>query len=197
MTDKILQILKSENLVDETNDQIIYFGLCRIWNGSIDFLFTVACAALLGDIAVGIIFELCYGSLRVFAGGYHALNKRNCTYLTYASIILSLLIVFKLNIYTYIMHMMLLTEMIFIIFKVPVETKNRPLNQTERKVYHRYCIYICLAELIFYIVFILGNAILFAKTIFIAVSFVIFGILPELRKSNLFVVNRRKRGIDQ
>lgn len=185
MITKVVDILRRADLVDSTNDQIIEFGLRRFENTVFDFLFTIICAALLGNFVVGILFEISYVVLRVFAGGYHASSEKICKYLTYVSTIGSMAVIFLLPIDSYLIHFLICVCVCVILFCAPAESENKPLSTCERKVYYRYCVYIILLECILYCLFICTDLILYAKTICVSVMLVAIGVLAGLLGSRL------------
>ena len=72
MINKIWKVLKDFQLVNEHNDQIVLLGLRRLISTIADFGFAILCSVLLGNVVVGLIFEIAYMILRIYAGGYHA-----------------------------------------------------------------------------------------------------------------------------
>ena len=85
----------------------------------------------MGNIVIGILFEINYSILRIYAGGYHAKTRNKCMILTYTSKILCLWVCFEVSIGDKIMRDLLCVVTTVIICIAPVENENRPLNKIE------------------------------------------------------------------
>lgn len=181
MINKIVELLKQEKLVDITNEQIIMVGLQKLGNTVIDFFFAIFCAGVLGDIVVGIFFELGYRILRIYAGGYHAKDKKVCTWLTYVSTLFSIAIAFLVPVNWFVICFLLIILISIIAWIAPVESVNKPLNNMERKVFYRYCMGITLMEALLCCAFIYFDLELYAGTISISMLLVVIGLLAALK----------------
>lgn len=73
--------------VNESNDKIIELGLQRMKSTFTSIAFSAIVSWLMGDVIVGLLFELTYIPIRIYAGGYHASSKRRCECLSYAKLI--------------------------------------------------------------------------------------------------------------
>ena len=85
MTNKIMKLLRNEGFVNEHNDQILLLGVHKICGALTDLLAAIIWSLVLGDVFVGILFEMSYSLLRIYTGGYHASSERVCKILTYSS----------------------------------------------------------------------------------------------------------------
>ena len=93
MIDRLVNYFRSLGLVDDSNDKIIKYGLRRVCLFLTDFAIILLLSYLLGNIWVGILFELAYSLLRIYAGGFHASKETYCFVLSYSSIIISLCLI--------------------------------------------------------------------------------------------------------
>lgn len=177
MVTKLIEILKKNGLVDSTNDKIIATGLSRLFYTLTDILFATLCSFAMGNVVVGVLFEICYSVLRIFSGGYHAPNEKMCKYLTYGSTLSSIFTAFFVPIKVSVMHCFMIIFVSIVVFQAPVENKNKPLAKEEKRVYYRYCLRICLGEAFLYCIFIKLNVMLYAKTICIAMMLDAVGVL--------------------
>lgn len=180
MINKIWKVLKDFQLVNEHNDQIVLLGLRRLISTIADFGFAILCSVLLGNVVVGLIFEIAYMILRIYAGGYHADNERICMYMTYTSTLISILCIFYLLLPNQLIHLIIFISAIILIMTVPVEHENKRLNNKEKQIYRKNALCILFLEVVFYCMFMVLKQKLYAKSICMAVVLVSVGILAAL-----------------
>lgn len=185
MTDKIIEAFRNAGLVNSDNDQIILLGVRRICGALTDLFIAMLWSLILGNIFVGILFEVCYSILRIYAGGYHASSERKCKYLTYASTLICILFIFKASIEGYGMHCLVAGLVCLIVWNAPVENKNKPLSEKEKKVYKRYSMVISFVEMGLYLIFILIDMTVYARTVCVAILLVAIGVVVEKRKQHV------------
>ena len=177
MIKRILDWLYAQGYVNESNNKIIELGLQRIKSTFASIAFSAIVSWLMGDMKVGLLFELTYIPIRIYAGGYHASNKKKCEYLSYGSLLLCMILIFYVPIKMEIMHVLLLFSGMIIFFLVPVESTNKRLNSMEKKIYRRKSkIYVFIALLI-YIVTIKMGGLIYAKTVMYSVLLVAVGLI--------------------
>lgn len=182
MTSKIIELFKNAGLINSENDQIVLLGVRRICGALMDLFIATVWSLVLGDIFVGILFEICYSVLRIYAGGYHASSVRMCKRLTYTSTLISILIVFMVDINGILVHCLVALFICLIGFNAPVENVNKPLNKIEKKVYKRNCIVISSVEIGLYIFFEIMEFAIYARTVCMAIVLVAIGVIIEKRK---------------
>ena len=172
MIDRLVNYFRSLGLVDDSNDKIIKYGLRRVCLFLTDFAIILLLSYLLGNIWVGILFELAYSLLRIYAGGFHASKETYCFVLSYSSIIISLCLINYMHISTFLMFIACITMFISIVLLSPIEHKNKPLCKKERIIYRRNTIIILIAELGALFYFKWSHQLLFAKSILAAILLV-------------------------
>lgn len=172
MIDRLVNYFRSLGLVDDSNDKIIKYGLRRVCLFLTDFAIILLLSYLLGNIWVGILFELAYSLLRIYAGGFHASKEAYCFVLSYSSIIISLCLINYMHISTFLMFIACITMFISIVLLSPIEHKNKPLCKKERIIYRRNTIIILIAELGALFYFNWSHQLLFAKSILAAILLV-------------------------
>ena len=182
---RLLSILQTQGFVDDSNDKIVELGLQRLKTIVLDILFSLLLSFLLGDLLVGIIFELSYCILRVYAGGYHAPTKLICTWLSYISVVLFLILIFFLPLRSIVMHMLLSAAILSVVLFSPVESKNKPLSNREKQVYRRNSLLIAIAELAAYLLLFYNNTVLYAKTICFAICLVAIGQIADVLQKKI------------
>lgn len=180
MKNKIMIIFENVGLVDENNREIILFGLSKIFDTLLSWLFTIICAWLMGDFLVGIIFETCYMILRQYAGGYHTKSKRSCLILTYLSTFVCLCVVFTVPCDSVLIVLITLLSDIIIIRYAPIQSDNKPLNAMERKVYRKKTVCIIFYLTILICIMLLSKHIIYAETIVVSLILVMVGIVASL-----------------
>ena len=185
MTNKMIELFRNAGLVNSENDQIILLGVRRICGVLTDLVIAMLWSLVLGDIVVGVLFEICYSVLRIYAGGYHASSERMCKWLTYTSTLISILMVFVMDMNRTVMHCLLAVFLCLIGLNVPIENENKPLGKREKRVYQRYCIVISIFETGFYFLFISMDMTIYARTVWIAILLVVIGIIIGKRKQQV------------
>ena len=109
-------------------------------------------SALIIDWVFGVLLEIAvfmtaYIPLRTFAGGYHAKTPIRC----YIFSVILLIIVSSCMKYIFIAewvyYAILATAALVVLILAPVEDKNKPLDETEHKVYKRRTMLIAASEL--------------------------------------------------
>lgn len=180
---KLLSVFRAQGFVDDSNDKIVELGLQRLRTILLDVLFSLFVSFLFGDLIVGILFELSYCILRVYAGGYHAPTKLICTWLSYIGIFLFLLLIFYLPLGSIAVHTLLAVSIFSVILFSPVESKNKPLSNREKQVYRRNSLLITAAWLAAYLILFYYNTVLYAKTICFAIFMVALGQVADVTQT--------------
>lgn len=184
---KLVVILQRLDYVNDTNIEIISYGLKRILELIKDISITLLCSLLLGNITMGILFELVYIPLRIYAGGYHASTPQKCSYLSYGSMIGCLTIIFFFPIKKFILHVCMLLFTIIILIHAPAESPNKVLSVKEKKVFRRNCVYISIIEILLYCIFIFLHRLIYAKTIMISTGLIAISIVAALIQKQQFL----------
>lgn len=182
---KLAAHLREQGYINDTNDKIISTGLKRLKNLLIDIIFSLLIGLLLGDPLAGLLFELSYSIIRIYAGGYHASTERICIWLTYISTLLCIVLIFYLPLIPTAMHILLGMSIVVLVLLSPVENANKPLGTREKKVYRQKCLFLMLLEVLLYFVFVLVHASLYAKAVCFALAMIALGqIVDCLQKIN-------------
>ena len=180
-----MNLFEKAGLVNETNDMIVKTGITRLENLLLDFLFASILSCILGNFLVGILFEFCYMVLRIYAGGDHASTPKKCLGFTYSSTLACMIIIFILPITKYIYAVLIAVFIGTIFLMTPIQSENKPLNNTEKKVYHRNSVCIAVGETGLFVLFLLWEKHLYAKTVFMSMALVVTGLLMEIAKKKV------------
>lgn len=179
MRSKLIDHLRVQGYVDDTNDKIVAIGLKRLGSLLCDLVFVLLLGLLLGDPFAGLLFELSYSIIRIYAGGYHAPTERICIWLTYISTFLCIVFIFYLPLIPIAMHTLLgLSFMTMLLFS-PVENANKPLSTREKKVYRKKCLFLMLFEVLLYLVLVLFHSWVYARAICFALTITAFGQIAD------------------
>lgn len=184
MIKRILDWLNAQGYVNESNDKIIELGLQRIKSTFTSITFSALVSWLMGDVIVGLLFELTYIPIRIYAGGYHASSKRRCECLSYGSLLLCMILIFYVPMKIEIMQVLLLLSGMIIFFFAPVESVNKRLNSVEKKVYRRKSIiYLVIAVFVYVLMMKIGKG-LYPKTVMCSMGMVAIGLCVSEQKKN-------------
>lgn len=177
---RILSYLRTIGCVDDSNEQIIAYGLKRLINTTVDFIFCLVFAGILGDILVGVIFEIAYYLLRIYAGGYHAPTPRACLYLSYFSAIAALLYIFLVPVPAAFSISLTIVSALIVIVMSPMESPNKPLYPEERIYYRKKCIVITIIELLVFSILLYVRCFLYTKALSVSLFMVAIGQVGDL-----------------
>lgn len=135
ITNLIVQYMLKHGIINAEDAEIYQFGLNQLIFISINLMTTVIIGIVFSMLFESIIFLISYMVVRVYAGGYHAKTQFRCYIISSFFIILALLGV-KYIIWDSMASIIAITFAAVVIFKLsPVETKNKPLDEIEKKVY--------------------------------------------------------------
>lgn len=177
MIKRILDWLYAQGYVNESNDKIIELGLQRIKSTFASIIFSAIVSWLMGDVIVGLLFELTYIPIRIYAGGYHASNKKKCEYLSYGSLLLCMILIFYVPMKVEIMHLLLLFSGMIIFLFAPVESINKRLNSVEKKVFRRKSIIYLVSAVFLYVLTMKVGKELYAKTVMYSMCLAAAGLI--------------------
>ncbi|GAA0106747.1 accessory gene regulator B family protein [Paraclostridium sordellii] len=134
---KITNMLVSNDIIDNNDFEIYRYGFETL----IYFIVNISVVLFIGIIfnrfIQTIVFLSCYCTLRQFTGGYHAKNYTECT-LTFAIIyLITILISNTIGLYKskYLIMLFLILSTIIIYKFAPLDHRNKPLSEKEKKHY--------------------------------------------------------------
>ena len=177
MIRRILDWLYAQGYVNESNDKIIELGLQRIKSTFASITFLAIVSWLMGDIIVGLLFELTYIPIRIYAGGYHASSKRRCECLSYGSLLLCMILIFYVPMKMEIIHVLLVFSGGIILLQSPIESSNKRLNSVEKKVYRRKSIMYLVIAVFVYVLMVRMDKMLYAKTVMYSMGLIALGLI--------------------
>lgn len=145
---RITRWFHKRKLIDEKNSDVYQYGIQQLLTLILNLISFLIIGVLFQVVLPTLLFIFFYAVLRIYAGGYHASTPIRC-YLFSNVIVILFIIIFKYLPMTYVgCNFSLLVSSIFIFFFSPVGSKNKPLDEKEKKHYRTKSIVILLAEII-------------------------------------------------
>ncbi len=135
MEQRIISFLLNHYIIDYNEKEIYEYGLKKLKGILLNVVLTVVAGIVLGLGIESIIFLISYASLRRYAGGYHAPSERSCMLLSMLLVITVLLSVKYISVNYKSLICIAVISSIAIYIKAPVESRNKPLNEKERRIY--------------------------------------------------------------
>lgn len=165
MKNRILKLLYMEGYLNEYNVKIIESGLRRIENILIDFGLVIFISCILKNIFAGIGMQFMHLLLRCHTGGYHASDEKRCQYLSWVSLIICLIFINCVDMQKTISNLQTVICIIYVIINSPIESINKPLTRTERKVFRKRSLLIVICISLCYVIFYINNMYIWNKVI--------------------------------
>lgn len=157
MPERIASKLIALAIVDEEDREIYVFGIREFFSLLCSFSLTLAIGFLMNMVAESVVFTCAYLPVRIYAGGYHAATQGRCYVLSFAMVMIALLVIGHTDIPGNVSMTVIVISSIFIYVMSPSEHKNKPLSETERRVYKQRVGKILIAlNAISYIIVIMG-----------------------------------------
>lgn len=174
LTDKLISL----KTIDPEDREIYEFGIQHIFITIFNISTVLLLGLLLGDLKEAMIFIFAFIPLRIFAGGFHFNSPIMCYIFSSCFVALVLLAMRYLSIPLLIYCLLYCLSGIIILTFAPVEDKNKPLDQLEKKVYRKRTIIVFVAENMIMLLFCSLKFYIAAKCIM--VSIIALGLLIVL-----------------
>lgn len=137
ITDKLIKQLVSINAIKPEDSELYAYGIEQGVFMLLNFCTTIIVGLLFGMLWQSILFSFVYMPLRMNAGGYHARTPLRCYILSTALIAAALSVISFAVQSKLICGIMAAAGAAVIFMLAPVEDANKPLDETERKVYRK------------------------------------------------------------
>ncbi len=137
--EKLADVLMENETNPNIDKDIIVYGLNSAIEQGLSMITAIVLGWMFGLTLEIIVFMVSFTFIRTYAGGYHCKKAINC-YLSLSGVILVVLLVTKLmpNEVLGIASLIILVASAPILYKfAPVETPTKPLDEIEKKYYHR------------------------------------------------------------
>lgn len=116
----------------DVNIAIYKYGLHIIISTLVDIVLALILGVLTNSITEIILFLLIYCSIRIYAGGFHASNSRNCMLLFLLGII-TMLIIPKYDYTIWSVLVLIIIENLLVFLFAPVTAVNNPLEKQQKE----------------------------------------------------------------
>lgn len=135
--ERIVEKWTKLGIVDSEDAQIYIYGLNQIMWKVINIITAIIIGIIFDMIWQIVIFELAYIPLRTYAGGFHARTPGKCYLYSVVMIIIATLLL-KIPYWSFLgCKLLVFSASMVIMWLSPVADKNKPISETERKVYGR------------------------------------------------------------
>lgn len=144
--EKLVKAIAQSNNLSKEDTVILSYGLKKIALLLEDTVFTIVIGWLLGITALSIVFQISFMLLRMYAGGFHSQTELRCKIHSAIVTVVSLIGIWVLVNNSWWSTWLLILVSVVVMILAPVEAKNKPLSEKERKINHRktVCIVILL-----------------------------------------------------
>lgn len=145
LSEKIVTFFEKYEVIDSEDREVYLYGLDRIIGLLLNLIVFLLIGLAFNSIGVVAIFCLLFIPLRSYAGGYHAPTEFSC-FMSSNIMVLSCVLLVKLMNGVNINIVVILLLMAVIWLLGPIESKSKPLDELEVKVYTRRLRYLLLLE---------------------------------------------------
>lgn len=135
VAETITQKLEENNTIQGENREIYRYGFQQGFTILLNIVTIIIIGLILKSLLQAILFMMFYFPLRSYAGGFHAKTDVRCYIYSMVIIVLILLVIRFTPITNLIYTIITITSSVIILCFAPVQDHNKPLDQTERKVY--------------------------------------------------------------
>lgn len=153
LTQFVMKILIDNNIIKETEYEIIHYGLSGIFSTFCGFITTFLIGFFFNCLLESIYFTIIFFFLRIYAGGYHAEPPTKCYFISVGISFFNFAIVEKISWNPFFLTVLLIISSIIIFIMAPVDNINKSLNLVEKKIYQEKSRIIVSILMVLYIIF--------------------------------------------
>ena len=186
---KIGNNLVHSNVIKEEDAEIYIYGINQILVSVLNVSSALIIGLIFGVLPEIAVFMAAYIPLRSFAGGYHAKTPLRCYIFSVIMLIVVSIGMNYLYMEDWVYYVVFAASALVVLILAPVEDSNKPLDETEHKVYKRRTTLIAAIELIIALLL----KMLISDSLFVAIvySFVVLSLMLVAGKvKNRFVVSK-------
>lgn len=153
LSESIAGLLITNNIVSDENREAYIYGLELLFPQIIFYLGILVIAIFTKTILLSLLFLITYKVLRQYTGGYHCKSAEMCLVVSILIyIILLLLFYFNSEIIDMVLVIVSVIVSGIILRFSPIEDKNKPLDNLEKRKYRKLSIAITLVAVFFIII---------------------------------------------
>lgn len=181
LTDKLISL----KTIDSDDREIYEFGIQHIFITLLNIITIVMIGFLLRSTGEALVFILAFIPLRIFAGGFHFSSPTRC-YIFSSCFVAAVLLAMRYYSIPLLIYCLLygMASIVILIFS-PVEDKNKPLDQFEKKVYRKRTIIVLAVESFILLIFYFAKIQFAVKSVMISTIALSLMILLGIIKNNL------------
>ncbi len=148
LSGKIGNNLVHSGVVKEEDAEIYIYGINQILVSVLNVSSALIIGLIFGVFLEVAVFMAAYIPLRSFAGGYHAKTPLRCYIFSVIMLIVVSIGLKYLYMEDWVYYVALAAAASVVLMLSPVENRNKPLDETEHKVYKKRTVLMAAAELI-------------------------------------------------
>lgn len=167
LSEQITGNLENKETIQSEDRELYRYGFEQGLTMLLNLVTTLVIGLLFGKLLEVCLFMAAYIPLRSYAGGYHAKTPFRCYLLSIVILTAVMLFMKYLALDNIVYYLMILVSGAVILILSPVEDKNKPLDDSELKVYKNRASSILLIEMIAFIV----SKLLNLQSVFIAICY--------------------------
>lgn len=145
--------LVRSSVVKAEDVEMYIYGINQILVSVLNVSSALIIGLIFGMFLEVAVFMAAYIPLRIFAGGYHAKTPLRCYIFSVIMLIIVSIGMKYIPLAEWAYYAILLVAALVVLVLSPVEDKNKPLDEIERKVYKKRAALIAVAELMIGLVF--------------------------------------------
>lgn len=143
-SEKIVKKLEQQQIVSTEQSSIYQYGINQALNTMLNIFTFLVIGLLFHMVVETVIFTAGYIPFRIYAGGFHAKTPCRCWLLSGCMLIVVLTLLFYVKQF----YIVSVISAGGILWKMPVEDLNKPLDVTEKRVYKKRGIIVFTIEVI-------------------------------------------------
>ena len=151
ITEKIVSNMEKQNMIQTDRINIYKYGINQMFNMLLNIATFLVIGLIFHMTLETIIFTAAYIPLRIYAGGFHAITTLKCWIVSAVMLIAVLSAIKYADLKLYVFDILALIGIAVILVLSPVEDKNKPLDELEKKIYKKRCILTFAAELLIFV----------------------------------------------
>lgn len=150
LSTKLTLEMISSGLVKEEDREVYEYGIEVVAALLINFLSSVVIFSVFGMLLEGLLFFAVFFPIRTYSGGHHMESHLGCYILSMAIMLIFVLCIRVIpeSGYLIISLAFVAFSSLVVILLSPVEDKNRPIDEVERKVYRKKSLRVLAVELL-------------------------------------------------
>ncbi|MGN0622261.1 MAG: accessory gene regulator ArgB-like protein [Porcipelethomonas sp.] len=148
VAEKIVSNMEKQHMIQAERRSIYQYGINQMLSMLLNIITILALGLIFHMSAEAIVFTCAYIPVRIYAGGFHARTPFRCWILSALMLLAVLIFIKYVDISVYIYDMPAFIGAVLILIFSPVEDKNKPLDEKEKTVYKRRCIFALAFELL-------------------------------------------------